>query len=397
MKQLFFFIILLCGPIAARAQWESSSNGFSAVSAGCFTDVTEGILVGTSNGVYRSDDIGLSWTPFGQGFLTSDSIIFSFGRGTERLFAGTAIGIYGSDDDGQTWNLTHNVGNKVTGFSNIGGDVFASTDGSGVLVSSNNGDSWAQTSGTLPNVVWTVIGKGGYLFAGTNNGAFRSTDLAQTWIPILGGGDSLRVREIVTDGVKLYMGSYEWGGAGHTLRESTDDGLNWNVLSSLAFPGGSHPVAASLLCMQSSVLIGGERIYLSTDQGANWVNFTSGYDPVGGHGITCFHETADHILVGNWGGDVGPVHRIAKEQALDIYERSGSERIILNPNPTTGLLRFEERTGGAFTLTDLTGRTLMQGTAPAGQNTLDITALPEGIYLLRLHNGATARVVKVRE
>ncbi len=71
--------------------------------------------------------------------------------------------------------------------------------------------------------------------------------------------------------------------------------------------------------------------------------------------------------------------------------------IPIHPNPTTGLLRFEERTGGAYSVTDLTGRTLMQGTAPAGQNTLDLTALPQGIYLLRLHHGASARVVKVGE
>lgn len=71
--------------------------------------------------------------------------------------------------------------------------------------------------------------------------------------------------------------------------------------------------------------------------------------------------------------------------------------IAIHPNPTTGLLRFEERTGGAYSVTDLTGRTLMQGTVPAGQGTLDLTALPQGIYLLRLHHGASARVVKVGE
>jgi len=72
-------------------------------------------------------------------------------------------------------------------------------------------------------------------------------------------------------------------------------------------------------------------------------------------------------------------------------------KMLIHPNPTTGLLRFEAKTAGAFTVTDLTGRTLMNGTALAGQNTLDITALPDGIYLLRLHHGATARVVKVGE
>jgi hypothetical protein len=32
-----------------------------------------------------------------------------------------------------------------------------------------------------------------------------------------------------------------------------------------------------------------------------------------------------------------------------------------------------------------------------GKLKYEITALPEGIYLLRLHNGASARVVKVGE
>lgn len=69
--------------------------------------------------------------------------------------------------------------------------------------------------------------------------------------------------------------------------------------------------------------------------------------------------------------------------------------VSVHPNPTTGLLRFETKTAEVFTVHDLMGRIVMDGTATRGQNTLDINALPDGIYLLRLHSGATARVVKV--
>jgi len=71
--------------------------------------------------------------------------------------------------------------------------------------------------------------------------------------------------------------------------------------------------------------------------------------------------------------------------------------IAIHPNPTTGLLRFDTKTAGAFTINDLMGRMAMGGTATQGQNILDLAALPDGIYLLRLQNGATARVVKVGE
>jgi hypothetical protein len=69
--------------------------------------------------------------------------------------------------------------------------------------------------------------------------------------------------------------------------------------------------------------------------------------------------------------------------------------IAIHPNPTSGTLRFEAMAASAFTITDLMGRTVTGGTALQGQNTTDLTALPDGIYLLRLRDGGTARVVKV--
>jgi len=71
--------------------------------------------------------------------------------------------------------------------------------------------------------------------------------------------------------------------------------------------------------------------------------------------------------------------------------------IAIHPNPTSGTLRFEAKISGSYIVTDMMGRTVVYGTSIQGQNTIELTALPEGIYLLRLQNGASARVMKVGE
>jgi len=67
----------------------------------------------------------------------------------------------------------------------------------------------------------------------------------------------------------------------------------------------------------------------------------------------------------------------------------------LHPNPTTDLIHFDTKRNGTFTLTDLTGRTVMTGPAHSGRNTLDMSALTDGMYVLRLEGTGSVRVVKM--
>jgi len=71
--------------------------------------------------------------------------------------------------------------------------------------------------------------------------------------------------------------------------------------------------------------------------------------------------------------------------------------IAIHPNPTTGLLRFHCPNQYAFILTDMMGRTQMNDMAQAGQNEIEISKLPDGLYLLRLDGWGAARVVKATE
>jgi hypothetical protein len=69
--------------------------------------------------------------------------------------------------------------------------------------------------------------------------------------------------------------------------------------------------------------------------------------------------------------------------------------ITLHPNPTSSLLRFTTELNSPYSITDMVGRTMQRGMVQAGSNDVQVTALPDGIYLFRLEgSGSSARFVK---
>ncbi len=80
--------------------------------------------------------------------------------------------------------------------------------------------------------------------------------------------------------------------------------------------------------------------------------------------------------------------------SVDQEEHVGKS-FVLHPNPTFNDLSFHSAALTTYAITDLTGRTVLRGSAQSGQNTVDVQALPDGTYLLRLEGtGSAARFVK---
>ena len=83
--------------------------------------------------------------------------------------------------------------------------------------------------------------------------------------------------------------------------------------------------------------------------------------------------------------------RTATEAELRLY-----------PNPARDLLVLERPAGDGpaeATLLDALGRVVLTAAAPAGRTALDVRALPEGLYVLRLalpDGGLRVRSVQVR-
>lgn len=74
-------------------------------------------------------------------------------------------------------------------------------------------------------------------------------------------------------------------------------------------------------------------------------------------------------------------------------EETASLALSVFPNPTTDVIYLQHYTG-AYHLYSLTGKELANGIANRTGTSLDLNEFPSGIYLLKLQNGKTERIVK---
>ncbi|HSP89098.1 MAG TPA: T9SS type A sorting domain-containing protein [Ignavibacteriaceae bacterium] len=181
--------------------WESVSpqtflNFFQVNSVAI--DQLDNIYAGTFLGIFKSTDNGVTFNPSNNG-LTDLSINAIEINSLGVLFAGSFSGVSRSTDGGANWSVVSNGLPPGTGIQNFvidqsTNEIFAGTF-SGVFSSTNNGDNWNDISSGLPaNSSVTSLdlsppgSRGGnYLYAGTNQGAYRYDRLLQTWLHLATG------------------------------------------------------------------------------------------------------------------------------------------------------------------------------------------------------------------
>lgn len=106
----------------------------------------------------------------------------------------------------------------------------------------------------------------------------------------------------------------------------------------------------------------------------------------------------------DWGGldngavmkEAGLSCRCVYDQLVGIDEEHVYPTLNVFPNPTADAVQVERSGEGCtYTLHDAMGQVVLTGRLVSGLNSLDLTALPPGAYLLRTDDGAAAlRVLK---
>jgi hypothetical protein len=140
------------------------------------------------------------------------------------------------------------------------------------------------------------------------------------------------------------------------------------------------------------LIVGNEQMYgdfQSFSELVEQATFTEEWEAISHFGVTYY---ASISFDGNdveyaWFNDMGgtSVSQITEAHSwFHVY-----------PNPTSGLLHFDLEKDSRFTLTDLTGRQVISGRAPSGRNTLDVSPLNDGMYVLTLEGSGSVRVVKM--
>jgi photosystem II stability/assembly factor-like uncharacterized protein len=282
--------------------WECAWAGLNGRGPGgyAFVDLGSRILVSTGVGIAVSTNEGLSWSDANNGLPVLGSVITGFDvdpSGT--VYASGSEGVYHSNDSGVTWirSATGLTDSLMASIRCAGSYVFAATYETGVFRSSDKGSTWQPTSNGLGSGqgmrITDLTSMPGRVVAATRGGAYYSTDYGDTWNLATSGLDSRTVSAVAAFDTILVAGTY-----GSGAFRSTDKGVTW-VSSSTGWESGN----VRAFCMHNGTLFGGnyglQTLFRSTNYGVTWAPIGNG---ITGRYLYSFAANSSRIFAANMFG-----------------------------------------------------------------------------------------------
>lgn len=288
--------------------WQTSNQGLPDNAIITRLDsIKASLYLSTDNGdLYESRNQGATWELRNSGLSLNLGITNIIAMGDEILL-GTYDGVLRSNDHGQSWRRS-NAGlraGEVYDQETIGRHWFVGSWGGGVWRSSNQGKSWTQINNGItptPNFgiqAGMLLADGHTLYLGTDTKLFRSDDLGESWqeIPnaIPEGNGTYFGNKLGND---LYIGLF--GG----VIVSKDHGKSFHLVEGLPAdqPFDDFLQVGNIIYACSY----GGGIFRSDDGGEKWQAINDGLEAEGAqfiNGITMFHNS---LLIGT---DAATIYR----------------------------------------------------------------------------------------
>ncbi|MGD1043957.1 MAG: choice-of-anchor D domain-containing protein, partial [Bacteroidota bacterium] len=271
------------------------STNFCCNSISVVTTDSSNLYVGTTKddwghvaSILMSTDKGTSSTTISNG-ITCTSIRHITAKGT-TILAETEVGVFLSTNTGSSWTLVNNglmvptlwSSYNVQAMAKYDSIMFAGTKASGIIVSTNYGSSWSNAtdefSGFPNTMVRALMINDSAVFAGTNNGIYRSNNNGSSWIA-MNTGLTQNQRIVLSLIVK---GSYIFAGTMAGILVSSNNGSSWTQ------QGLKYPVL-SLLTTNGYVFAGTATngVYDSSNNVSSWIPANTGLtNPVYAFAVT---------------------------------------------------------------------------------------------------------------
>lgn len=313
--------------------WAVASGGLDDVDVSSLKSFNGALFVGSSTGVWRTADYGVTWqttnrgtsAPYSAKLYGTDTILFA---GTQDQ-ANSKTDVYRSSDSGKTWTptLTGNQCSGITCFASLGSHVFAAGDDC-AQTSTDGGATWGMVvngldaiSGQWPIVALTSIGTN--LFAGTKGGGmYLSTNNGQHWTQINEGLSERYVDCLASLGTTVFMGAYRG------VFRTTNNGATWST----AGLSGTNVVSLATWGNKLIAAADDEGLFLSTDHGSSWSPISIGLE---GFRIQHAQAHGSYLFVGTLSNGVWrrPLSEIVTSVGEEITVGDVGITLSCNPNP----------------------------------------------------------------
>ena len=231
------------------------------------------VYAGTTEGLWRTTDSGKRWTRISAANLIINDVQIDPRDSHKILLATDRSGVLVSKDDGKTFaqsnqGFTHRqVTSVVVDRKNprlVYAGLVNDKEFGGVFFSQDSGQHWSQLSKGLGSEDVFTMGQDskGQLFAGTNRGLFRFSDKTQIWMRVFPTrrADSFQVNS-------EYIEGKHWIVAGpQGIAHSHNNGVTWSTMINpskqafIAVKASNHAIVAATHDM----------LFSSTNDGVSW-------------------------------------------------------------------------------------------------------------------------------
>ena len=377
--------LLVCVTNQIFSQWintncSGSGTAYDMIEAG-------GKLIVARGGVYSTTD-GQNWSGISTGATFGSCRTLKNFNGS--IYAGyTGSDFYTSTNNGTSWTSLSGKSGLASVYStslykNTNVIIYGINNGSGsTYYSTNNGTTWGTSqynygSGAqqgFENTCYDIVELNGILFHSTYKYLFKSTNSGATWsvvatAPSISPGT---VTSLCKINGGLLLSIY-----GSGVYRTTDDGATWTKV--LGGPLGTLSNNMTRLYYENGVAIAGgasSQVYVSTDNGVNWADITdTGMNT--GDVVQSIKIFDNYIYVGT--------NTNVYKKVYDVGVRENQKiNFSIHPNPANNLIKFEGLNSiirATIRITNTNDTSVKE--AKIIDNSIDISELPGGIYLIEL-------------